>query len=82
MINAVAVFALMLLFEFVWAKCVWSLNESSPVVAAAWSTGFYLVSTLVVLEVVGQPLLLGSAAAGAFIGTYWVVRRKRANHSS
>ena len=79
MYSIVVVFLLMLVFEYIWAKCVWSLNEGSPVVAAAWAVGLYLVSTLAVLEVVGQPLLIVSAAAGAFCGTYWVVWRKRQN---
>ena len=78
MIEALSVFLLMALLDIVWVKCIWSVDESTPNVAAAWSTAFYVISTLVVLDVVKQSWLIVPAAAGAFAGTWWVVWRKRA----
>lgn len=77
MIEVIEVFLLMALLDIVWVKCIWAVDESTPSVAAAWSTAFYVISTLVVLDVVKQSWLIVPAAAGAFVGTYWVVWRKR-----
>lgn len=77
MIEALKVFALLAVLDFVWTRCIWSVNSGGAVVAAAWSTAFYVLSTLVVLDVVKQPWLILPAAAGAFVGTWATVWWKR-----
>lgn len=77
--EEIKVFILMFVLDVIWVRCVWSVHEGSAWVAAAWSTAFYIVSTLVVLDVVKQPWLILPAAAGAYVGTFatiWWRRRE------
>lgn len=76
MIETIKVFGLMFLLDVIWAKCIWSVSGDSPSVAAAWASAFYVVSTLVVLDVVKQPWMMIPAAAGAWAGTYYTVWRR------
>ena len=80
MIDAVNVFFMLFFLDIIWAKCVQTVHSGVPYEAAVWATAFFLGNTLVVLDIVGARWLLVPAAAGAFVGTYFIVwynRRKK-----
>lgn len=74
--EIIKVFLLMFVLDIVWSKCIWSVSGDSPGRAAAWASAFYVISTLVVLDVVKQPWMMIPAAAGAWTGTYFIVWRR------
>lgn len=77
-LASLRVFILMFIYELLWVRCVSALS-GRPIVAAAWSVALFLVGTLSVLDMVGQPYLLIPAAAGAFFGTFMMVWHEHRN---
>lgn len=63
------------LIDILWTRCVAATADRKALPAASWGTALYVVSYLVTLSVVSEPLLLIPGAAGAFVGTYWAVRK-------
>jgi len=77
-IILVAAFAFGLLYDFVWAKCVDSVQHSQPIMAANLGAVLYictLLSTYLIFEKCILAIVL--YGIGNWIGVYFAVRGKK-----
>ena len=69
------VFAVVALADVLWTKYILAASERRAGAAALYSTGIVLAAAYTTLAYVDDPRYLVPAALGAFLGTYWTVKR-------
>lgn len=72
----VAVFLTAALADVAWASWTMHAAERRAAAAATWGVLIFLFGSVAVRAYVDDPIYLLPAAAGAWVGTYFTVRRK------
>lgn len=72
----VLVFIITLLVDVAWTKYMLRAAEKQAVFAAHWSAAIVGLGGLNVLIYVSNHWALIPAACGAWVGTYWTIRRE------
>jgi hypothetical protein len=75
-IDGLIAFAVMFVLDFIWALYTQYVVARRHWAAALAATGIMLCNGAVTLLYVSEPLLLGFAAAGAFVGTAAAIKWK------
>lgn len=75
--KAVAVFLAVGGADVCWTKYMQHVATAEPFTAAMWSAGIVAIGSISVMAYVNDPLYLIPAALGAFVGTYFSVRRTK-----
>lgn len=73
--QALTTFVLMAVLDYVWAYYQRAINLRFPGRAAQLSATIIVLNALVVLSYADNPWMIVPAAVGAFVGTYFSVRR-------
>lgn len=73
LLKAVAVFAGMVVLDYVWALYISACSDGKRMPAAYLSSALIAISGLVTVGYVQEPWLLVPAALGAFVGTWFAV---------
>jgi hypothetical protein len=73
--QAIATFVAMAALDYVWAYYQRAVTQKAPVRAAQLSAMLIVLNAGVVLSYADDHWMILPAAAGAFIGTYYSVRR-------
>lgn len=75
MIRAVAVFALVAIWDAAWTIYIVRTQERRAASAAHYSAALYLLSAFNVVAIASDPWLAVPGVLGAWVGTYIAVRR-------
>ncbi len=77
--SYVAVFVITLLVDIAWTKYLLRAAEKRAHPASMWSAVIVGLGGLNVLVYTQNPWALIPAAAGAYIGTWWTIKREKRN---
>lgn len=69
-LNAIVIFALLFVLDFVWALYTRAIQADHAGMASGTAAFIFLLNGLATVSYVAEPWLLGFAMAGAFAGTY------------
>ena len=73
----IAVFVVVAISDWFWARWSSACSKGSPHVASAYSVAIILCSAFAVIEYTNDHWMLIPAALGAYVGTFVAVSRRR-----
>ena len=77
--HALLVFIVSAIADVTWAQWTLNANKHRAFAAAAWGVGIVVLGAVNVDAYVRSLWYVVPSAAGAFIGTYWIVLRENNN---
>jgi len=75
--TAFTIFCVYVVIDVLYAWYIIAVNNRQPVVAATMTSGIYTLAALGVMTYSRNPVYILPLAAGAFLGTYLVVKFKK-----
>lgn len=74
--TALMIFSVYVVIDMLYAWYIIAVSKKQPIIAAFTGSGIYTLAALGVMTYSKNPLYIAPLAAGAFLGTYIVVKFK------
>jgi hypothetical protein len=74
MIKWLLIFAVTVVYDYVWAKYTKAVGDGKILRACLSSGVLFALGGVVIVEYTREPWLLTAAVSGAVLGTYWAMR--------
>lgn len=74
-LEALAAFWAVFFADFVWARYITAIAEARKLHASAWAVALLVLSGVATIAYVNNHWMLIPAAAGAFVGTWFSIRK-------